>query len=1105
MDVSQIPMIESLCATFYESPTQEERSKAEQTLNEFFENDDVLSRCQAVMENSSSPYAQLLAVNALTKFISKPVAQLNLEQKIWLRNFVLANTYSRAKMPPYVTQSYTVLFAKLTKYNWNEEQGDKFVFRNVVDYIKKFISGDLQHCILAIQLLSTLVDEMNHYEPNRRLNEHRKVTNSFRDSSLLEIFTLSRDFLRDLLDNGIDATNSEQCQLLDKLVKLAYCCLSFDFTGNSLDDATDEMCTVQIPGSWRSLFVDFKTMNLFFELYRTLPSNHCATVVSCLAQMSAIRRSLFTNNERTEYFHNLISGVKVMLENISHLSDSATYHEFCKLLARLRAIYQLSEFVKAPNYADFVRLLAQFTINSLQMAECPANSLHYVLSMWHKLVASVPYMRSTEPHYLEKYAPEVTITYITTRLEHVPLMLRDENLTNALNDQTILQQQLEQIAIVARCCYKKVAQVILSLYDQTVNEYQMALSSNQVDNARIKEFQLCWLVYIIGAVIGARIAVSSSEDTDTPDSELICRVLCLVKALNTTLPTKTLDQLEIAIISFFDQFRRIYIGEQMQKISTVYLTLSEVLGLKDEMMILDLIVNKVLTNLKVWSSNSVILCQTLQLLNDLSLTYSGLRKLAKLDAVQFLLNNHSSETLPFLSIDNGGFSEDDFRHRTTFYTSLTRLLLVDMSDEDDRFDEFLKPLTASLDTLAQHLSNGALFNSEYSRRVFIGICRDLRGIVYALNTKTYFLMFFEWLYPAYTPIFHRAMEIWYSDPRVTSPLLKFYCELVQNRFQRLVFEISPLGILLFRECSLLLTNYGDRILATPVPKEKEYPMKLKGICCCFQALKNALSGNFINFAIFQLYEDKALDNSLKMFVRMLLSMSDINFLQYPKLSAIYYNLLECLAGEHIHFLANLDVSVFVFILQTIAQGLMSADSNISTSCCCTLDLIVTFMYKKISRQKKNKRRSLEPPVSDSFLQLPHTNTPLFNQMLTGMMTTVIYDELRNQWSLSRPLIGLILLQEDCFHQYRISQIQSQSEDKQVAMTQAFNNLMDGIERNLTNKNKDRFTQNVAVFRRDIGEALKTSKDNSSVVGTAASLQNSVAGGIVANSGDDVMI
>jgi len=287
-------------------------------------------------------------------------------------------------------------------------------------------------------------------------------------------------------------------------------------------------------------------------------------------------------------------------------------------------------------------------------------------------------------------------------------------------------------------------------------------------------------------------------------------------------------------------------------------------------------------------------------------------------------------------------------------------------------------------------------------------------------------------------------------------------------------------------------KYGDRLLSTDVPKDKEYPLKLKGICTSFHILKNALSGGFINFAIFQLYEDKSLENALNMFVRMLLSMADSNFLSYPKLSLNYYNLLEVLSGDHIYFLSNLSIDVFIFILRTVAEGLVSVDSTISTSCCCTLDQLISFMYRKFSKQKKNKN-SLEPPVSAQFLQVTETHGELFDQMLCTMLNTVIYDDLRNQWSLSRPLIGLILLRVNSFEQFRHEQIQLQQDAKRASgVTQAFVSLMDGIESNLSNKNKDKFTQNVAVFRRDISEALRSSKDQ----------QN--ASSVVSASGDDMV-
>lgn len=65
--------------------------------------------------------------------------------------------------------------------------------------------------------------------------------------------------------------------------------------------------------------------------------------------------------------------------------------------------------------------------------------------------------------------------------------------------------------------------------------------------------------------------------------------------------------------------------------------------------------------------------------------------------------------------------------------------------------------------------------------------------------------------------------------QVTTPLLKFIAEFVQNRSQQLNFEMtSANGILLFREVSKLLVSYGSRIL--PLSNHVDmYTFKYKGI------------------------------------------------------------------------------------------------------------------------------------------------------------------------------------------------------------------------------------------------------------------------------------
>ena len=43
----------------------------------------------------------------------------------------------------------------------------------------------------------------------------------------------------------------------------------------------------------------------------------------------------------------------------------------------------------------------------MQSWQFSANSVHYLLGLWQRMVASVPYIRSTEPHHLNTYVPEV--------------------------------------------------------------------------------------------------------------------------------------------------------------------------------------------------------------------------------------------------------------------------------------------------------------------------------------------------------------------------------------------------------------------------------------------------------------------------------------------------------------------------------------------------------------------------------------------------------------------------------------------------------------------------------------------------------------------------
>ncbi|XP_042089597.1 ran-binding protein 17 isoform X6 [Ovis aries] len=973
--IDSLAELEALCTHLYIGTDLTQRIEAEKALLELIDSPECLSKCQLLLEQGTTSYAQLLAATCLSKLVSR-VSPLPVEQRIDIRNYILNYVASQPKLAPFVIQALIQVIAKITKSGWFEVQKDRFVFREIIADVKTFLQGAMEHCIIGVIILSELTQEMNLVDYSRPSAKHRKIATSFRDTSLKDILLLACSLLKEILAKPLNLQDQDQQNLVMHVLKLVLNCLNFDFIGSSADESADDLCTVQIPTTWRAIFLEPETLDLFFNLYHSLPPLLSQLALSCLVQFASTRRSLFSSPERAKYLGNLIKGVKRILENPQGLSDPGNYHEFCRFLARLKTNYQLGELVMVKEYPEVIRLIANFTITSLQHWEFAPNSVHYLLTLWQRMVASVPFVKSTEPHLLDTYAPEITKAFITSRLESVAVVVRD-NLDDPLEDTTTVFQQLEQLCTVSRCEYEKTCTLLVQLFDQNAQNYQKLLHSASritVDMA-IQEGRLAWLVYLVGTVVGGRLTYTSTDEHDAMDGELSCRVFQLISLMDTGLPQCSNEKIELAILWFLDQFRKTYVGDQLQrtskvvrlrsdvsrvpekawKVVKVYARMSEVLGITDDNHVLETFMTKIVTNLKYWGRCEPVISRTLQFLNDLSVGYILLKKLVKIDAVKFMLKNHTSEHFPFLGI-SGSYSLSDFRCRTAFYTALTRLLMVDLGEDEDEFENFMLPLTVSFETVLQIFNNN--FKQEDVKRMLIGLARDLRGIAFALNTKTSYTMLFDWMYPTYLPILQRAIEQWYGEPACTTPILKLMAELMQNRSQRLNFDVSsPNGILLFREASKMICTY---------------------------------------------------------------------------------------------------------------------DTVVSSSCCTSLDYIVTYLFKHIAKEGKKSLRCREATqAGQRLLHFMQQNPEVLQQMTSVLMNTIVFEDCRNQWSVSRPLLGLVLLNEKYFGELRAGLINSQPLPKQEVLAQCFRNLMEGVEQNLSVKNRDRFTQNLSVFRRDMAEALRS--------------------------------
>jgi exportin-7 len=123
-------------------------------------------------------------------------------------------------------------------------------------------------------------------------------------------------------------------------------------------------------------------------------------------------------------------------------------------------------------------------------------------------------------------------------------------------------------------------------------------------------------------------------------------------------------------------------------------------------------------------------------------------------------------------------------------------------------------------------------------------------------------------------------------------------------------------------------------------------------------------------------------------------------------------------------------------------------------CCAAVDNIVNYVYPL--RTKQND----EGLKVQQFLAY---NPPPLRRILHVIMSLVVSGEFSSTWSISRPLLGLILLQEQAFFELKEQLISSQIQERQTKMRSALDELVVNVKDGLNAKNKDSFTRNLYTF------------------------------------------
>jgi exportin-7 len=132
----------------------------------------------------------------------------------------------------------------------------------------------------------------------------------------------------------------------------------------------------------------------------------------------------------------------------------------------------------------------------------------------------------------------------------------------------------------------------------------------------------------------------------------------------------------------------------------------------------------------------------------------------------------------------------------------------------------------------------------------------------------------------------------------------------------------------------------------------------------------------------------------------------------------YYSFLEIFSQEQIYTLKDLDVGLISFMIQSIAEGIrcrgiciysptveiypVMLDSSIRSQSCIMLDNIASFVIEK------SKRHGYQHYILNYF----KSNPTIFSFFMESIFYVLLFEDHSIQWSFSRPLLCLILLDEE---------------------------------------------------------------------------------------------
>lgn len=413
----------------------------------------------------------------------------------------------------------------------------------------------------------------------KTLIQNRRISVSFRDKSLLQVFGTGVSLLKELQSKIVSGTENAEVlnQALYHCLSLAHKSLNFEFIGVMLDDTLAESIGTHFPLTWRETMQDHENINAFFAIVMTpnLSEDTYNLCLQCLSELASCRISLFESFEtRKAYVHNFATNLNALIkaQTEQFCSSRQVSKNYIKVFYKLEMNFQVRSFgSKDPGdisvLQEYLDNLSELTLYLIKSGEAylREDAVH-LLAAWNRVTQELKHGDMKEAQGCEKFINDKINTII---VEYIGQNISDMNGDNEDDDdeqfnETELSSLTQRFDIIGRLCNVQIESSFACIDEGLqflMNRYEEELNKNNKEVMDIVETRFAWTLRVITALMNLGYAPSTLKNenfTGPGEYEVCIKVIELIR-LNVQLSSdqghKMNEKLELAILSFIQILR----------------------------------------------------------------------------------------------------------------------------------------------------------------------------------------------------------------------------------------------------------------------------------------------------------------------------------------------------------------------------------------------------------------------------------------------------------------------------------------------------------------------------------------------------------------------